>query len=601
MSVEDFEAEPTRRPAAKRWQLLAVAIVAFAAGALLFGPSSGPDGHDHAAGDTTAGDAAEIWTCSMHPQIRQNQPGACPLCGMDLIPLTSSDAGPSSPTTVTLSERAAQLARLETEAVGHSAALQPERRLLGRVEVDETRLRQITTWIGGRIDRLHLATTGATVRRGQTVATLYSPELLAAHQDLLAAIELRRRLADAGPAARASAHDALEAVRERLQLLGLSAERISTLGDQVEPVRNQSVVATAGGIVLERMVTEGTWVEAGAPLYRVADLSRVWVQLDAYEGDLAAISVGAPVQLVGDTIPGRGIEGRVAFIDPVLDPERRTARVRVEAANPDGLLRPGVFVSARLQGPTGSTGESLTVPRSAVLLTGRRAIVYVEVAGSQSPTYEAREVELGPRAGDRYPVLAGLQAGERVVTRGAFALDADLQIRGGASLMSGGHEGVPGIGEEVPGTGDRVPGGGEGELSKAARTAVLEMGMRLQRALAGDDLAGARSAAADLAKAGSALPDLGAAAGNVASSQSLEAARAAFEAVGAGLVKLVKKHGNPLDQPVRIAFCPMATAAGGASWVQAETEVYNPFYGASMLRCGEIRETLAPGSDKHVH
>jgi Cu(I)/Ag(I) efflux system membrane fusion protein len=127
------------------------------------------------------------------------------------------------------------------------------------------------------------------------------------------------------------------------------------------------------------------------------------------------------------------------------------------------------------------------------------------------------------------------------------------------------------------------------------------MGMRLQRALAGDDLAGARSAAADLAKAGSALPDLGAAAGNVASSQSLEAARAAFEAVGAGLVKLVKKHGNPLDQPVRIAFCPMATAAGGASWVQAETEVYNPFYGASMLRCGEIRETLAPGSDKHVH
>ncbi len=598
MSVEDINDEPTHRPAAKWLQLVIVAAVAFAAGALWFAPG----GHDHGNEDASAGIAAQTWTCSMHPQIRQDQPGDCPICGMDLIPLATDDTGPDSPTAVTLSERAARLAQLETEVVGLGAITQPERRLLGRVEVDETRLRQITTWIGGRIDRLHLATTGAVVRPGQTVATLYSPELLAAHQDLLAAVELRRRLADANPAARASALAALDAVRERLHLLGLPPERIAALETQAEPVRQQQVVAGAGGIVLERMVTEGSWVEAGAPLYRVADLSRVWVQLDAYETDLPAIALGATVQLASDALPGRSFAGRVAFIDPILDPERRTARVRVEAANPDGRLRPGVFVTARLEGTAGTVEERLTVPRSAVLLTGKRAIVYVEVAGAERPTYQAREVELGPRAGERYPVLAGLEAGERVVTKGAFALDADLQIRGGASLMSGESKGRgPGTGDPGPGTGDLGPGKGESELGMARLASVVEAGLRVQRALAEDDLTQARAAAAELVEDGASLPDLANAAGTIASSESLEAARAAFEPIGSALVRLVRIHGNPLDTPVRVAFCPMATPAGGASWIQAEAEVYNPFYGASMLRCGEIRETLEPGSESHAH
>ena len=193
-----------------------------------------------------------------------------------------------------------------------------------------------------------------------------------------------------------------------------------------------------GGTVIERLATQGNYVQTGSGLYRVADLSTLWVQLDAYESDLPLLNPGQNVSLRVEALPGEVFKGRVTFVDPVLDPNTRTARVRIEVKNQDRRLLPGMFVEASVQSHTsGQTAEEspLLIPATAPLFTGRRSIVYVELPEAEEPTYEARVVTLGPRMGDLYPVLSGLEEGERVVIHGAFAIDADLQIQGGESMM----------------------------------------------------------------------------------------------------------------------------------------------------------------------
>ncbi|MBW2211763.1 MAG: efflux RND transporter periplasmic adaptor subunit, partial [Deltaproteobacteria bacterium] len=194
-----------------------------------------------------------------------------------------------------------------------------------------------------------------------------------------------------------------------------------------------------GGTVIERLATQGSYVETGTGLYRVADLSTLWVQLDAYESDLSVLKAGQEVSLGVEALPGKVFKGHVTFVDPVLDPKTRTARVRIEVRNENRRLRPGMFVEASVQSGGGAkTADEapLVVPATAPLFTGRRSIVYVELEGAEQPTYEARVVTLGPRMGDVYPVLTGLREGERVVIHGAFAIDADLQIQGGDSMMN---------------------------------------------------------------------------------------------------------------------------------------------------------------------
>jgi Cu(I)/Ag(I) efflux system membrane fusion protein len=180
-------------------------------------------------------------------------------------------------------------------------------------------------------------------------------------------------------------------------------------------------------------------VETGSGLYRVADLSTLWVQLDAYESDLPAMKKGQQVLLGVEALPGERFEGRITFVDPVLDPKTRTARVRIEVKNQDRRLRPGMFVEASVKSDASAKPAQeapVVVPATAPLFTGRRSVVYVEVQDVDAPTYEARVVSLGPRMGDLYPVLEGLNDGEKVVVHGAFALDADLQIQGGGSMMN---------------------------------------------------------------------------------------------------------------------------------------------------------------------
>jgi Cu(I)/Ag(I) efflux system membrane fusion protein len=415
-----------------------IAVVAFGLGGRLLGDSERPatstEAHDHGAEETT-------WTCSMHLQIRQTEPGACPICGMDLIPIGGNGVtGEEDARRVSLSERAKLLARIRTVEVNRLGSGGVARRLLGRVDYDETSLRTVTSWIGGRIDRLHVSTTGERVKRGQVIATLYSPEVYNAHQDLIQARQQFERLQEgATPSAGRAAEAALNAARDRLRLLGVPSGELRAMEGADKPSERVRIRTPFGGTVIERLATQGSYVETGTGLYRVADLSTLWVQLDAYESDLSVLKTGQEVSLGVEALPGKVFKGHVTFVDPVLDPKTRTARVRIEVRNEKRRLRPGMFVEASVQSGGGAkTADEapVVVPATAPLFTGRRSIVYVELEDAEQPTYEARVVTLGPRMGDVYPVLAGLRDGERVVIHGAFAIDADLQIQGGDSMMN---------------------------------------------------------------------------------------------------------------------------------------------------------------------
>ena len=414
---------------------VAIAAAAFIAGVWAFGTPS--DVHTTEA--TTAA-TAETWTCSMHPHVQQSEPGACPICGMDLVPVTS-ESGSTQPTTVTLSERAKVLARIRTTPVKRLGEASAERRMLGRVDYDETSLRTVTAWVGGRIDRLHVSATGEQVKRGQAIATLYSPEVYSAHFDLLGARQQLERLEQgATPSAIEAARAALSAARDRLRLLGVPDAELSTMERASKPSERIRIRSPFSGTVIERLATQGSYVNTGTGLYRIANLSRLWVQLDAYESDLGSLDVGQSVALDLEALPGQPFEGKVTFVDPVLDEKTRTARVRIEVRNPDGKLRPGMFAQAVLKGSQRGKEDTLVVPATAPLFTGHRSMVYVQVPEQDGPTYEARVVELGARVGDYYPIVSGLEQGERVVVHGAFVLDADLQIRGGRSMMNASDE-----------------------------------------------------------------------------------------------------------------------------------------------------------------
>lgn len=557
-------------------------------------PENGSDG-----AAAPAEEATTMWTCSMHPQIRMDKPGQCPICGMDLVPLDAGDAGDEPAGRVTLSPRAQALAQVATTPVVRTEP-RMEVRLLGRVEYDESRLRTVTPWTAGRIDELKVRVTGTRIRRGQAVAKLYSPEIYAAMRDLVLARRQAKALESGLHGSGSLASAALESSRQRLRLLGVPDEQIQTVERTGDAPSHFDVHSPFAGTVLERLVEEGEYVTAGTPLYNIADLSRVWIQIDAYESDLPHLRIGQEVEVEVRSLPDEVLAGKIAFIDPVVDPRERTTRVRVEVPNRDGRLRPGMFAESVIEVGAGEQHSQLVIPASAPLFTGRRSVVYVEVPDRAAPTFEIREVRLGPRAGPVYPVLDGLSEHERVVTHGAFVLDADLQLAGGPSMMTRPDD------RAATETGIPVPP----EFLSTIQP-VFEHYLAAQQSLAADDAKGAREALGALSTALAELDPPGPRrareawravvstmsghAQHAAKSEEIGAIRIAFEHVSMQAEAILQSFGNPLETPVHVAFCPMAFDSKGARWVQSEEQVKNPYYGAAMLRCGEVKATVVPG------
>ncbi len=585
-------------------------------------PHQGIALHDH-----SSIEKGTLWTCSMHPQILLPQAGKCPICFMDLIPLKtdSGDKNSLRPRQIRLSETAVKLARIRTVEIKRGNA-RIEGRLIGKVSYDETRLGTISAWMAGRIDRLYVSYTGAFVKKGQEMAEIYSPELYAAQSELIEAAKAAPGLSESRlDMIKNSAIRTVKAAREKLRLLGLTQEQIDSVIRRGTPSDHITLHAPLSGVVTRREVTEGMYLRTGSPIYTIADISKVWIILEGYESDLPWLKTGTDIEFTCEAIPGKLYSGKIAYIDPFLNEKTRTVALRVEAENPSHALKPGMYVKAVYRFNTSGSLKSeppLLVSAEAPLITGKRAVVYVEVPGKEG-VYEGREVVLGPRAGEWYVVEKGLKEGEMVVTRGAFKLDSSLQILAKPSMMGeGGSASATGHVHTSPGALTETHSGHGGadqapsraasispvfkkQLGKAALSYTL-----LSEALAADNDKDARRTAEDMLKSlilveGALLPPpLQKEWGNILESikdsvaairkgSDISSTRRAFDTISKGIIAAVTKIGADAGKPVFELFCPMAFDNRGAFWLQTDQEIRNPYFGAQMLTCGEVKRKLS--------
>jgi Cu(I)/Ag(I) efflux system membrane fusion protein len=577
------------------------------------------EGHDH------ADESPAAWTCSMHPQIQLPTAGKCPICFMDLIPVSSDDDESLDPSQLRMTPAAAKLAQIQTAPVRRAAAA-AEVRLYGRLAYDERRLSYITAWAPGRLDKLYVDFTGAAISKGDALVSLYSPELLATREELIQAAKAVS--AGGGRALTSTAQATLEAAREKLRLYGLTDSQVEALerGDDTED--HLTIYSPASGIVVDKNAVEGMYVAPGTRLFTIADLSKLWVIFDAYETDLPWLAVGQTLSFSTRSLPGESFEAVITFIDPTLNAKTRTIRVRAEVDNDRGRLKPDMFaqgvVTAQLDaeggvsevGSDAGANEQLLIPATAPLVTGKRAVVYVELPRNDDHLFEGRVVELGPRAGEFYIVKDGLREGEMVVVNGAFKIDAELQIRAKPSMMTPqGGNAPPEDGsvedEAVAATDQREDPIIVSHAAVMTLAEIYEYYFRLQTGLAEDNLEKATTSADDLVAAVAGfdhsvfpagahwpLTDLtteiardGMAA---ASGVDIESVRASFELVSTAVIKLHDKFGHADDGIYYLTYCPMAFDNKGAYWLQTDSIINNPYFGEMMLRCGEIKARMDP-------
>ena len=658
---------------AKVWVVVLAGLLFAIAGFLIGSRPKGGGAEEH---DVSAhAGAKQKYVCSMnisfHPYYSSYDPDdKCGFCGMDLIP-APSDQGQLGERQLTMSEAAMKLAEVQT--------LPAERRfvdveipLTGKVDYDETRVKTISAWVAGRLERLFVDYTGVPVKEGDHLVEIYSPELYTAQEELLQAMKAAAALQEnSSEYIKKNTSDTVQAVREKLILLGLKQAQIDQIAKAGKPTARIEITAPIGGIVIHKNAKEGMYVKTGTPIYTVADLSKLWVKLDAYESDIAWIKYGQSVVIRTESFGDKTFKGWISFIDPILSPETRTVSVRVLVDNPDGLLRPNMFVRATVKARVGQNGAVLTsnldgkwicpmhpeivtdkagpcsicgmelmkaetlgytakqsnkapiiLPSSAVLITGKRALVYVRLKGKVQPTFEGREVTLGPRAGNFYIIQSGIHEGEDVVVNGNFKLDSALQLVAKPSMMSPGGGVAPPAhhgGHSMPAAIKEVKANKVDESFRHAISDVLRGYYGVQKALVGDNAATSASAAKELAKVTATVKVDGLSAVNkkawqeqaaliknstevMSSTQKLQEQRQSLPLLTAAVEALVNDFGPLPDLTVRKAFCPMAFDNKGAFWLQEGETIENPYFGAAMLNCGVIKSLLSePKNDGASH
>ncbi len=601
---------------------------------------------------------AQIWTCSMHPQIKLPKPGLCPICNMSLIPLSTDDSGTDdSVPQLTVSENAKALMDIEVAPVERKFVTAIVR-MVGKVDYDETNLAYITAWVPGRLDKLYVDYTGVPVNKGDHMVHLYSPELISAQEELLQALEAVKNIQKTELGImREMSESTVTAVREKLRLWGLTSEQIAKIETAGKVEDHMTIYSPTSGIVIHKNAVEGMYVQTGTKIYTIADLSKVWVQLDAYESDLEWLRYGQEMEFTTISYPGQIFKGTISFIDPILNDRTRTVKIRVNVSNLDGRLKPGMFVKAIVRSQVASGGrimdaglvdkwicpmhpeiikdtagkcdickmplvqtemlgyvsdeaavveKPLVIPATAVLITGKRAVVYVKVPDADKPTYEGREIALGPRAGDYYLVRQGLGEGELVVVQGNFKIDSSLQILAKPSMMSPANSTEPAEHEKHTRLETRtVDSSFRGQLAK-----VFDGYFAMMRALADDDeksmVASANKTlaaikAVDMKLLSSQDHDkwmktsmqMQAILSKADDNKDIKLLREDFYLVSQQLTKTAKHFGSTGELPFYVLHCPMAFDNTGASWLQDNKQTSNPYFGQMMLRCGGVEEVIS--------
>lgn len=588
------------------WLLMIVVLIAGVTLGWLIKPASTIEqdaNHEHS---TAIGE----WTCSMHPQIRTKEPGACPICGMDLIPV-AMDGEDENPLAIKMSSNAMKLANIHTMKVATGATTKTVR-LTGKVQQDERLVYTQSSHISGRIEELSVNFTGETIRKGQVVATIYSPALVTAQQELFETF----RIKDSQPGL-------FDAAKRKLYNWKLTEAQVDNIIANGEPIETIPIRSERSGYVTEKLVNLGDYVNTGTPLYEVTDLSKVWVEFDAYESDMQWINIGGEVEFTVSALPSDKFQGKITYIDPVIDPKTRVSKVRIEVPNPDQTLKPEMFARGVISAGLDAE-DAITVPKSAVMWTGTRSVVYVRTTSDEGNSFVMREVKLGPALGHQFVVEEGLEPGDEIAVNGTFSIDAAAQLAGKPSMMNpqGGavmtghnHGGAPQAGAATDHSQHQTTYTvNESETTYAADDQfkkqlkdVLAAYLPMKDALIASDAETAAASASEALKTVKAvdmslvngeahmewmkdLNVLKATINSISEEDDLDQMRMVFSPLSDQLYQTLKKY--QVETGGFLQFCPMAMDNKGAFWLSDSDKILNPYFGDAMLTCGNVEEEL---------
>jgi Cu(I)/Ag(I) efflux system membrane fusion protein len=582
---------------------IGILVVGVLLGWLLFGGSTNEEiDHNHDAVAATN----QMWTCSMHPQIMQPEPGDCPICGMDLIPAESGSDGLMADQ-FKLTENAMALANIQTTVVGKGNVEGNTIKLSGKIAENEEANAVQVSYFAGRIERLNVSFTGEEVRKGQLLATIYSPELYAAQQELITAASLK----ESQPAL-------YKAVRNKLKLWKLSENQINQIEETGKVKENFPVYATVSGTVTEKLVEQGDYIKQGQPLLKIANLKTVWGNFDVYENQIDRFKKGQEVMITTNAYPNKEFKGKVDFIDPVLNTKTRTVTLRVVLSNKDDVFKPGMFVTANIEGSTAKNDEVLSIPASSVLWTGERSVVYLKTNPDQ-PIFEMREIKLGNQIGNEYEVVEGLFVGNEIVTNGTFTVDAAAQLQGKKSMMNKdggkvmtGHEGHLGMDNNASNKeSDHTNMNERLEVSEKFQqqlNSVYNAYINLKDALVKEDSISTSANATTLLNKLNKVDmkllsdnkahnhwmslegEIKSSATSISETSDIKSQRDHFKHLSSHLINAVQLFG--INEKVYVEFCPMADNNNGAYWLSKEEKVINPYFGEAMLTCGEVKQVI---------
>ncbi|WP_298545188.1 efflux RND transporter periplasmic adaptor subunit [uncultured Aquimarina sp.] len=527
----------------------------------------------------------QTWTCSMHPQIKKSEQGDCPICGMDLIPTETNNSGLSIDQ-FKMTENAMALANIQTSIVGGAIKNSEDLKLSGKIKENEEANTAQVTHFSGRIEQLFVNSVGEQVYKGQAIATIYSPELVAAQQELLTAAKLKK-----------DQPELYKAVRNKLKLRKLSEKQINKIESSEEIKETFTIYSHVSGVVSQKMVEEGNHIDRGQILYRMTNLSTVWASFDVYENQIGLIKKGQNIKVTTNAYPNKSFDATISFIDPILNTTTRTITVRTVLKNNNSIFKPGMFVEGIISVINTELDTTIIVPKSSILWTGERSVVYVKMQSDQ-PVFEMREVTLGDAKGDSYLILDGLKKGEEIVTNGTFTVDAAAQLQGKKSMMKRNKM------TDTINNGERI---GKMYLSSSFQKEFitnLSTYFLLKNALVASDannaslfseqmLRGLKTInTSELRKTELDYVDViiqkleG-----MINKENLKDQREYFVMLNESLEALVKNFDN-LSDTIYIQKCPMADSNKGAIWLSKEEEIRNPYFGDQMLTCGSIIDTL---------
>jgi Cu(I)/Ag(I) efflux system membrane fusion protein len=582
---------------------IGILVAGLLLGWILFGGSSNKKTeHNH---DAVA-ETNQLWTCSMHPQIMQPEPGDCPICGMDLIPAESSTDGLLADQ-FKLTENAMALANIQTSIVGKGNVEGNTIKLSGKIAENEEANAVQVSYFAGRIERLNVSFTGEEVRKGQLLATIYSPELYAAQQELITAASLK----ESQPAL-------YKAVRNKLKLWKLSESQINQIEETGKVKENFPVDATVSGTVTEKLVEQGDYIKQGQPLLKIANLNSVWANFDVYENQIDLFKKGQEVKVSTNAFPNKEFKGKVDFIDPILNTNTRTVTLRVVLNNSNNAFKPGMFVTGKVEAINLDNDKDIMIPSSAVLWTGERSVVYLKTNPNE-PVFEMKEIELGNQIGENYKVLKGLNIGDEIVSNGTFTIDAAAQLQGKKSMMNKdggkvmtGHEGHLGMDNNASNKQtDHTNMDERLEVSEKFQqqlNSVYNEYINLKDALVKEDSKSTSTSASTLLNNLTQVDmkllsdnkahnhwmslegEIKSSATSISKTSDIKSQRDHFKHLSSHLINAVQLFG--VNEKVYVEFCPMADNNNGAYWLSKEEKVINPYFGEAMLTCGEVKQVI---------